>query len=958
MPSLLQRVKDKLKEEVEEKKRKAKEALEFAKQGAQRVRRTPAKEFLLPTSTKGQQGLSSLAKILQMAPDTTIRTKPVLQPGQAGFQFEQAQKGFSEFVTSIPGEQVKSYGRTLDRILTPEGRQQLAQSSKRVVTSKPSLETLGEPATEDVLNLTDILPGGIFFTLGVKGLSKQGTKKIVREVAETTAKKEATKLGTREATEKLVVGGGKYSTKRFTLSEGLDNFMRNTAKDIEPEIEAARRGTRTWQQTLKDSDKITIADILARQKGQAVNDAYTAAATNHLKNVSDEISNLTEAARKLEETGKPSVAIKNEIAKQVTLYKALMAQTLGATSESGRALNAARIYARNLDKPREVLIKNVLKNAGDYKNVDFIVDKLMTFADDDKQGMIKFLSQAKPSDLASKIEAVWYNNILSAPSSHIANTIGNLGRSIWHLSSKPVRVGSDIIASKISGKPREEFMREFGPELIGSVQGLRTGLHKAIEALTTGIRSSDVEKLRVPTTALKGRLGGLYSTPTRLLLAEDDLFRGITRQMDLHRAATNKAIKEGLKDDAFAKRTGELIAGPTPDMIKHADELADELLFMKGGQELLMTGGLRDLIKIKLPVLGELRPMRFFVPFVTTPINILKFAAEASPVGLGATLAGAKGMDRLTLNRKVASGIMGSIVYATLASYVMEDKVTGRPPTNKTERDAFYAQGKQPYAIKIGDKWYQYNRMPEPIATALTSISAMHDAFNQSDEVPTHEKIQDGVLGIARSFSDRSFLSGLGDLLDALESPDQRGKKSLQRLFASATVPFSSASGAIARALDRTVRQPETYAQARQAIIPGQSKNVPALESKFEEGGATRKYPSFQEFLPIKTTQETDNPEARKYMSQQEFIKEQESKVQEQIRATDIYGNASDTDKLRLEDGAMQSFRNAVGKEKGWSISSYVKNQSIVDVYKRTTRKRTRQKRERVNVSIPYSLAQ
>ena len=122
MASLLQRVRDKLKEETEEKKRKAQEALRFAQKGVQRVRQTPAREFILPTSTKGQEGLMALARILQLTPDTTIRTKPVLEEGQPGYQFEQAQRGVSEFVTSVPGEQAKSYGRSLERILTPQGR--------------------------------------------------------------------------------------------------------------------------------------------------------------------------------------------------------------------------------------------------------------------------------------------------------------------------------------------------------------------------------------------------------------------------------------------------------------------------------------------------------------------------------------------------------------------------------------------------------------------------------------------------------------------------------------------------------------------------------------------------------------------------------------------------------------------------------------------------------------------
>jgi len=760
--------------------------------------------------------------------------------------------------------------------------------------------------------------------------------------------------------EKLVVGGGKYATEAFNLADDLTKYLTKTAKEIEPEIKYARRGVVDWEKTTKDAEKITINQILERQRGQGVNNAFIAATANHVKKVSDDIGILTNTAQKLEDAGKPSTQIKREIGRQVTLYKALLSETLGSRTETGRALNAAKIYARNLQTPRQVLISDVLKNASDYRNTDAIVDKLMLFGANDRTGMIKFLSQVKPSDPAQKIEAIWYNNILSAPSTHLANSIGNLGRTLWHDASKPLRVGSDIVASKISGQPREEFMREWGPEIVGTIKGFKDGVRKAVGALKTGIRSVETENLTVPTNALKGKLGAAYSTPTRALLAEDELFRGINRTMELYRMAANKAVKAGFKGEEFAKKTAEFINAPTPDMIKKADELANELLFMKGGQELLATGGLRDLIKIKLPLLGETRPMRFFVPFVTTPINILKFATETSPVGLAATVAGAKNLDRLSLNRKLASGIMGTAVYAALATYVTEDKVTGRAPVDKTEKDAWFATGKQPYSINIGGHWVQYNRFPEPIATALTSIAAMHDAFNQTGDIPTGEKIQDGVLGIARSFSDRSFLSGLGDLLDVLESPEQRGKKSLQRLTTSMAVPWSSLTGAVARSKDRTVREADTYLQALKSAIPGWSKSVPAQPSAFEEGGeAVRKAPAWQEFMPFKTTQEEEAPEARKYLKQSEIIKQGKPMVVSILKQSKVYQSATAEQQASLERGAQQSFSMAVREGKDFNVENYLKNQKTVEVTTRargTSRSSTRKRAGRQYTSKEVAL--
>ena len=75
----------------------------------------------------------------------------------------------------------------------------------------------------------------------------------------------------------------------------------------------------------------------------------------------------------------------------------------------------------------------------------------------------------------------------------------------------------------------------------------------------------------------------------------------------------------------------------------------------------------------------------------------------------------------------------------------------------------------------------------------------------------------------------------------------------------------------VARATDKTVRQPESVEEVLESKIPGLSQNVAPKPSRFEPSGvSTRNYPWWQEFLPVKVTDPVDNQLAENYL---EYIK-------------------------------------------------------------------------------------
>lgn len=777
-----------------------------------------------------------------------------LGPGKLVGPFE------SRIASKVPGLAGGSITSRISRKLVPAIAAESATSSiiaptRSLITGEPLKKTFSEDVSAGLV-------GRGIFGAGAAGLP------LMAGLAKTDAGESIVKAGKNvlpEPPKKLSVGGGEFSTQRFNTTDDLDKFIRETAEGIGDRIKKSRRGKVSWDDTFEDADKVTIAQILDRKRGQAVSDKYIAAASNHVKNLTESINALKQQAEGLEARGQSTEAIRKEMAQQVALYKAVVEQTFGASAEAGRALNVHKALAKQMETPQKQLVGKVLKQADEWGNVDRVVQDLMKFSEEDTVGMMKYLAEVKPSDPIKKIESTWYANILSSTGTHMANAFGNLGRTLWHLSSKPFRVGTDIATSKVTGQPRTEFMREMGPEVIGATKGFKDGVRRALFAMKHGFREGDISDLRIPDKPIKGRLGTFTSIPSRALVAGDELFRGISRSMEINKLAFKKAIDEGLEGTALTKRAGELAAAPTPSMVKRADDLAQELLFQKASSELRAAGGVRDMFAFDVPKIGKVKPLRFVVPFIQTPINVAKFGAEATPLGGASTLVqGSEKLGREEFNRRMGSAIMGTSVLTALAMYFSEDKIIGRAPRTKKERDAFYAQGKLPYSVKIGDQWVQFNRMPDPIATHLSLVSTMYDTFKETDREPTSTQIQSAVFSIMRSFADRTFLSGVADLMNAIEEPERYGGRFTRNLVSSLAVPASSLSRNIAKSMDRTVRKPESTIQSIQANIPGLSKRVPAVESEFEPGGeATRKSPAIQEFLPIKTSRELDTPESR-----------------------------------------------------------------------------------------------
>lgn len=264
------------------------------------------------------------------------------------------------------------------------------------------------------------------------------------------------------------------------------------------------------------------------------------------------------------------------------------------------------------------------------------------------------------------------------------------------------------------------------------------------------------------------------------------------------------------------------------------------------------------------------------IPFVKTPINILKEGLSYTPLGLlpgvtpqkvvrknGRIVRDAAGKplieSYLSKEQKYARAAMGVAAATMIGLHVANNEITGAYPRDAGKRAAMQAAGIPEYSLKIGDKWIPYGRI-EPLATSLGMVVDSMNRYRDLKE-KNPKDIKDGeyaknVIGVlASSFVNKTFLQGLSGALQALNNPEQYGDSYIKG-FASLAVPGVVAQ--FAKASDPFARVTTDFKEAVLNRLPGQREQLPV---QYDLIGAPVANPSqgVAAFtgLPIRSTSQT-----------------------------------------------------------------------------------------------------
>ncbi len=624
---------------------------------------------------------------------------------------------------------------------------------------------------------------------------------------------------------------------KIDAPQQVKDYIIQTAKDNAGFIDQ-RRGVVTIAEQNAAAAKMEIdaAKYSYLKPGTALNGTQITALNNAMVAKGNEVAQLQEIIRQESALGRVSKENQLRLILAANEHQGLQRAFSGARAESGRTQRALQEVANGLnvgkinsayDRAAEIL--------GSKERVSGLVDTLQRIWTDPKldgiareRATYQFIQNLDSPNVFDRLNSYWMNSVLSGPATHVVNVTGQTALALAEAASKTLAAGVEAV-STVGGlrRPREVFFSEALAGAFGGLMGLPRGFRMAGEMVRHGVTPEAMTKFTET-----GRLGArevnhaLLNIPFRLLGAEDQVFYAIGSSRGLYEKAANIAAREkqSITSGAFGRRVSDLLNKPTEEMLAHADAV---------GNRARLRGELGDSMFDQLTGLAlkgrELdvkgfQPLRYVMPFISTPAQLMKIGAEYSPLGLARAIT-AKGGARSEI---IARSALGSVGMAMLAREYANGNVTGAAPSDPAQRDAFYAAGKVPYAIKLGDQWVSFARL-EPVATPLKWTAAMMDTAAANPGQPLDVVSAKMAFALSKSFKDSTYLQGFSSLADAIDDPNSAGR------FVSGIVGglVPRVVSSVAQANDPYVREPEGIIEQIESTLPFLNQNVPTKVTNY-----------------------------------------------------------------------------------------------------------------------------
>jgi len=518
--------------------------------------------------------------------------------------------------------------------------------------------------------------------------------------------------------------------------------------------------------------------------------------------------------------------------------KPILFSAIGNVSNIGRALAAAKAQKKVLGSTEQIL-KGLTQNGGkELTDIFALRDAVSAIkaapgtSFDKTKSIADLTAQAvKQPGWADKFGEFVVNSYISGLATTAVNAFSGV--------AKVGLLGTERILQAVNPASKVKI-----GEVLPAFRGLMDGTLESVFFAKEGfLRGSPLDaampEIRGAIGAQEGAtkaekiLGEVVRVPSRLSVGVDEFFKSIFRRMEYNAQAYRLAStgKYGDPETVYnALRSVNTKTVDWKDNILKAPELAglpdaaraklieDVRNFAKQATFQADLGSFGN----KLLALRAAHPwVAPVVPFVKTPINIMKDALSYTPLGVFA--------KNTPNDVKIARTAIGMGITAALAQQVADDTVTGSYPKDAAKRNAMIAAGVPEYSIRIGDTYYSYARV-EPLATIMASavdgINAVRDYVSKPSYDSKKEKqlVVDVVAGVTKNIVSKTYLEGISGVLQAIHDPERYGG-SFVNGFAGLLVP--SIVAAPARSADPYARVVTNFGEAVQSRIPNFGLGLP-----------------------------------------------------------------------------------------------------------------------------------
>jgi hypothetical protein len=491
----------------------------------------------------------------------------------------------------------------------------------------------------------------------------------------------------------------------------------------------------------------------------------------------------------------------------------------------------------------------------------------------------------------------WMNSILSAPGTSVVNTTANLFTSLYlpferavgatlRADLKEVRTALQTYVymvqqmTDVSKLAFAAFKSDGGIlEAVGTTEA-KTNV-RAISSANFGMQEGTTGSMAVDW------IGTVLNLPTRFLTAQDEFFK----QLNYRAYYKAELFNEGITrfngnttqaaqwvEDTFKKTIVDGQQYSERVVLGNANKAADEAisagsLTADGRQAFIMnymgspdnwdpnlgalartsmeraryatfqttldTQSTNPLIAFpaRLQQAVAVHPaLRFILPFIRTPTNILNFALQRSlPLNLKYTKSAFGDYNKLLTHSDAAirADAMGRLAFASSVTVgvgfaAFNGNITGGGPKNKSERDALLATGWQPYSIKVGDSYVSYRRL-DPFASVIGLVADVVEGLRYADEKhmdPLTSSLNVALLALSSNFTNKTYLTGFTALSNVLSDPSRFGQNFINQ-YAGSMVPFSGALNQSKGSFnDDVIRETRGMLDAVRNKIPGLAEGL------------------------------------------------------------------------------------------------------------------------------------
>jgi hypothetical protein len=464
--------------------------------------------------------------------------------------------------------------------------------------------------------------------------------------------------------------------------------------------------------------------------------------------------------------------------------------------------------------------------------------------------------------------------------------LGEGGHELTKITGRTKHITAESVQDSALGSIARHMMGPEGDKIAGAV-GAVTGSvarspMRALEGSDEFFKQLNFRMTMKADLKAAGRARGLHGKALHEFVATES-----KRALRRGQAVTRKV----LWNESIEKASTELGAEAS-DLVKlHArtDELMTEAMDMNGvslgisersagkakeytftdeldGEGILDSGG-----RAVMGLAAAHPQLRFFATFIQTPLNLAKFAGKrslAEPIwGIMKYAAhqiktGGKGMQGLEnstseMLRIMSAGTkeqqadlagrfgiaMGSTMgLGVLAAHHMENlstppgqekphlvSIVGRGPLDPLEKKAWLAAGNRESTINVGSMQFDISRL-DPFATLLGLVADTMQYSYFSAEDGDHEAYTTAITtALTRNFMDKTYLSGLDNLMTILKSEEPEKIQQILNGYAGSFAPGGAMVAQVNQsAFDGELKEIRTSLDAAMSRYPMWSDKVEA----------------------------------------------------------------------------------------------------------------------------------